>query len=79
MLGLLVYSKTVTGDPFKTPYAVNQATHGWPMTLPWFHPLSVQFRHEELRCYYEYEKDVHDRNATPAVELKNSTLKAQEI
>jgi len=77
--GLLAYSKAVTGDPLKPPYAVNQATYGWPMTLPWFHPPEVQFRHEELRRYYEYEKEVHDRNATPAAELKNSTLKAQEI
>jgi hypothetical protein len=69
----------VTGDPLKTPYAVNQATYGWPMTLPWFHPPEVQFRHEELRRYYEYEKDVLDRNRTPFDELKNSTLKGQEI
>jgi hypothetical protein len=77
--GLIAYSKAVTGDPLKTPYAVNQATYGWPMTLPWFHPPEVQFRHEELRRYYDYEKDVHDRNATPLAELKNSPLKAQEI
>ena len=77
--GLLAYSKAVTGDPLKTPYAVNQATYGWPMTLPWFHPPEVQFRHEELRRYYDYEKDVHDRNATPWAELKNSTLKGQEM
>ena len=79
VLGLLAYSKAVTGDPLKTPYAVNQATYGWPMTLPWFHPPEVQFRHEELRRYYEYEKDVLDRNRTPFDLLKNSTLKGQEI
>lgn len=79
VLGLLVYSKAVTGDPMRTPYAVNQATYGWPMTLPWFHPPQVQFRHAELRRYYDYEKDVHDRNSTPWDELKNSALKAQEI
>jgi hypothetical protein len=79
VLGLLAYSKAVTGDPLKTPYAVNQATYGWPMTLPWFHTPEVQFRHEELRRYYEYEKDVLDRNRTPFELLKNSTLKGQEI
>ncbi|HXA64428.1 MAG TPA: hypothetical protein VNV82_04705 [Bryobacteraceae bacterium] len=77
--GLLAYSKAVTGDPLKSPYSVNQATYGWPMTLPWFHPPPVQFRHEELRRYYDYEKEVHDRNATLWAELKNSTLKAQEM
>jgi hypothetical protein len=79
VLGLLAYSKAVTGDPLKTPYAVNQATYGWPMTLPWFHPPEVQFRHEELRRYYDYEKDVLYRNRTPFDLLKNSTLKGQEI
>jgi hypothetical protein len=79
VLGLLAYSKAVSGDPLKTPYAVNQATYGWPMTLPWFHPPEVQFRHEELRRYYEYEKDVLERNQTPFDLLKNSTLKGQEI
>jgi len=79
VLGLLAYSKAATGDPLKAPYAVNQATYGWPMTLPWFHPREVQFRHEELRRYYDYEKDVLDRNRTPFDLLKNSTLKAQEI
>jgi hypothetical protein len=79
VLGLVAYSKAVTGDPLKTPYAVNQATYGWPMTLPWFRPPAVEFRHDELRRYYEYEKDVHDRNQTVWAELKNSPLKAQEI
>ena len=77
--GLLLYGREVSGDVWRTPYAVNQSTYGWPMTLPWFHPPQVQFRHEELRRYYDYEKDVHDRNATLAGELKHSTLKAQEI
>ena len=57
---LLIYNRAVTGDPFRTPYAMNQATYGWPMTLPWFHPREVQFRHVELQRYYDYERDVHD-------------------
>ena len=77
--GLLIYNHAVTGDPLRTPYAVNQATYGWPMTLPWYHPPDVQFRHVELKRYYDYERDVHDRNATPLDLLRNSTLKAQEI
>jgi hypothetical protein len=77
--GLLIYSNAVTGDPFQPPYAVNQATYGWPMTLPWFHPPEVQFRHEELRRYYDYEKEVHDRNANLIGLLKHSTIKIQEM
>ena len=57
---LLVYNRAVTGDVFRTPYAVNQATYGWPMTLPWFHPPAPHFRHVELERYYDYERDVHD-------------------
>jgi hypothetical protein len=58
---LLLYNRAVTGDPLRPPYAVNQATYGWPMTLPWFHPPKVQFRHVELQRYYDYELDVHER------------------
>lgn len=76
---LLIYDKAVTGDPLRTPYAVNQATYGWPMTLPWFHPRDIQFQNIELKRYYDYERDVHDRNATVLDLIKNSTLKAQVI
>lgn len=58
---LLVYNRAVTGDPLRAPYAVNQATYGWPMTLPWFRPPQVKFRHVELERYYNYELDVHER------------------
>jgi hypothetical protein len=75
---LPVYDKAVTGDALRTPYAVNQSTYGWPMTLPWFHPPQPEFRHEELRRYYDYEKKAHDRSASLLGELKFSTLKAQE-
>lgn len=77
--GLLVYCKAVTGDPFKTPYAVNQATYGWPMTLAWYDPPHVQLRNVELQRYYQYEREVHERNASLGGELENSTLKAQWI
>ncbi len=79
LVGLLAYSKAVTGDPLRSPYAVNQATYGWPMTLPWFHPPEIRFRHIELRRYYDYEKETHDSNNSLLGEIKNSTLKAQPI
>jgi hypothetical protein len=75
---LLVYSKAVTGDALRAPYAVNQATYGWPMTLPWFHPQDVTLRNVELRRYYDYEREVHDRSSSLLGELKYSTLKFQE-
>jgi len=77
--GLLVYSRAVTGDPLRPPYAVNQATYGWPMTLPWFHPPEVHLRHVELQRYYDYERSVHDSSSTLLGELKLSTAKAQGI
>ena len=76
---LLVYCRAVTGNALRPPYAVNQATYGWPMTLPWFHPPEVQFRHVELRRYYEYERDVHGQSSSVVGEVKLSTLKAQSI
>ncbi len=77
--GLLIYNRSVTGDPLRTPYAVNQAAYGWPMTLPWFRPPEPQFRHVELQRYYDYERDVHLRNSSALNLAKNSTLKGQEI
>jgi hypothetical protein len=75
---LFLYCRAVTGDPLRTPYAVNQETYGWPMTLPWFHPHEVNLANVELRRYYDYEREVHDRSSSIAGELKYSTLKLQE-
>jgi hypothetical protein len=75
---LLLYSKAVTGDALRAPYAVNQQTYGWPMTLPWFHPPEVTLGNVELRRYYDYEREVHDRSSSILGELKYSTLKLQE-
>jgi hypothetical protein len=77
--GLMVYCKAVTGNPLKTPYAANQDAYGWPLGLPFFHVRDVQFRNIELRRYYDYERDAHDRNASLLGEIKNSTLKAQDL
>ena len=78
LAGIAVYCKAVTGDPLKPPYAVNQATYGWPMTLPWVHPTQPALLNVELQRYYDYERDVYDRNASILGLLKNSTLKLQE-
>jgi len=75
---LMLYCRAVTGDPLRAPYAVNQQTYGWPMTLPWFHPREIAFDNVELRRYYDYERQVHDRSSTILGELKFSTLKLQE-
>jgi hypothetical protein len=48
------------------------------MTLPWFHPPEVTLRNVELRRYYDYEREVHDRSSSILGELKYSTLKLQE-
>jgi hypothetical protein len=78
--GLLIYNKAVTGDPLRTAYAVNQATYGWPMALAWYKPPPPpEFRNVELRRYYDYERDAHDRSASLVGELKMLTLKAQDI
>ena len=76
---LLVYSKAVTGDPLRTPYAANQAAYGWPLGLPWFHARDVKLQHIELQRYYDYEREAHDRNSSVAGELKHSTQKTQTL
>ena len=75
--GLMIYSRAVTGDPLRPPYSVNQATYGWPMALPWFHPPNRTFANVELQRYYDFERDVHDRNSSVGDLIKNSTLKLQ--
>jgi hypothetical protein len=69
---LLVYDSAVTGDPLHPPYAVNQATYGWPMTLPWYHPPRVTLRHVELQRYYDYELDVLDREPSVLKRAKSA-------
>jgi hypothetical protein len=76
---LLVYCRAVTGDPFRTPYAANQAAYGWPLGLPWFHARDVKLPDVELQRYYDYEREAHDRNSSLVGELKYSTLKAQTL
>jgi hypothetical protein len=76
---LLFYCKAVTGDPLRTPYAVNQAAYGWPLGLPWFHVRDVKLRDIELQRYYDYEREAHDRNSSLIGELKHSTQKAQTL
>jgi len=76
---LLVYNKAVTGDAWRTPYAVNQAAYGWPLGLPWFHARDVQLSNIEMQRYYDYERERHDANSTVIGELKHSTIKAQTL
>jgi hypothetical protein len=77
--GLLLYCKAVTGDPLRTPYAVNQAAYGWPLGLPWFRARDVHLRDVEMQRYYDYEREAHDRNSSVLGELKHSTQKAQTL
>jgi hypothetical protein len=76
---LLVYSKAVTGDALRTPYAANQSAYGWPLGLPWFHARDVKLQHVEMQRYYDYEREAHDRNSSLLGELKYSTQKAQTL
>lgn len=59
--GVMLLSYRVTGDPFLLPYQRNQQIYGWPMTLAWQKPRTVDFRHKELREYYEWELGDHRR------------------
>jgi hypothetical protein len=59
--------KAVTGNRFLIPYQLNQQMYGWPMTLPWFPVREVEFRHKDLRQYWEFERHEHDQITEPAV------------
>lgn len=57
--------KAVTGNPFTLPYQVNQKTYGWPMTLPWFRPRKVEYRHPEFEIYRQFEIEEHEELTDP--------------
>lgn len=72
------YFRSVTGSPFKMPYAVNRETYGWPMTLPWLEPKPVQHRHKEHQLYYAWELSEHQNirrlDKIPAVLTRHFTI-----
>jgi len=62
--GLLgVYNTRVTGNPFRLPYAVNQQTYGWPLTLPWFHTEPHAHSSKAMHDYYLWEAEEHQKIA----------------
>ena len=57
LLALGVYFHAITRNPFTTPYRLNQAMYGWPLTLPWEHPKPPpEFHNFNMQLYYEYER-----------------------
>lgn len=56
LVALGVYFKAITKDPFTTPYRLNQAMYGWPLTLPWQRTSAPHFRNFNMQLYYEYER-----------------------
>ncbi len=77
LAGLGVYFRHVTGSATTIPYAVNQQTYGWPLTLPW---TTVQFSTQstpEFRNYFQYELDHRLNHTVPELFLVASAVKAQ--
>lgn len=56
-----IYCKSVTGSPVKLPYSMNRELYGWPMTLPWFEPMAIQYRHKEHELYFAWELSEHEK------------------
>ncbi len=63
MLGY--YQSRVTGSFFRPPYLVNQQTYGWPLTLPWFASGAATQPNPQMREWYAFEKDEHEKVADP--------------
>lgn len=60
LAGLLgSYNARVTGNALRLPYAVNQQTYGWPLTLPWFRVELHRQASKAMQDYYQYELDAH--------------------
>lgn len=60
--GLLgYYNSRVTGNPLRLPYAVNQQTYGWPLTLPWFHVQPHSHTFKAMHDYYLWETEEHGK------------------
>jgi len=76
LLGM--YFDRITGSPFVTTYQISQKTYGWPMGLAWTAPPKVEFRHIELRRYYEYELDERKKVDGPIDFLEFLTFRIQE-
>jgi hypothetical protein len=55
------YNARVTGNPFRLPYAVNQQTYGWPLTLPWFRVQSRTHSSKAMHEYYLWEAQQHEK------------------
>lgn len=63
------YNSRVTGDALKLPYAVNQETYGWPLTLPWFAPQPHQHSSKAMHDYYLWEVTEHRKITDPGHHL----------
>lgn len=57
------YDARVTGNPLRVPYAVNQQTYGWPLTLPWFHVVPHTQPSKAMHDYYLWEVEEHQKVA----------------
>ena len=73
-----VYTQQVTGSPLVTAYQISQKTYGWPMALAWTPPPPIQHRHIEMKRYYDYETDEHEKVDGPVNFLEYLTLRLQE-
>jgi len=76
--GLGAYFERITGSPLVTPYQISQKTYGWPMGLAWTAPPRVEFRHVELKNYYEYELGEREKVDGPVDFVEYLAFRVQE-
>jgi hypothetical protein len=59
--GLGLYFKGITGSPLKTTYSISQQAYGWPASIGWAKPVSMEHRSVEMHRYYLYELEEHGK------------------
>lgn len=77
-LALGAYFFRVTGSPTRTTYTVNQKEYGWPLSIAWVKPVPIEHRVMELRRYYLYELDEHQKVASLANFVQFLVFRLQE-
>jgi hypothetical protein len=55
------YNYRVTGAATRVPYAVNQQTYGWPLTLPWFAVQPHTHSSKPMHDYFLWEAEQHEK------------------
>lgn len=79
--GTLAYNSAVTGNPFKMPYQIHEATYGWTPLFLWEQAgPRPDYRHPMIERFYETDKSIIDEKfQTVADVLRIKTASAYNM